>query len=82
MLKLIWARHGPAGVIRHYQHLKLGMLQTVTLWSDTGADVIRIETEMVRERMRSRKAENNKRFRANVEAARAKVKARAHGGAA
>jgi hypothetical protein len=50
MLKLIHAEHGRYGVIRSYQHSKLGAIQTVTTWREPGAHIIRLERESDRQR--------------------------------
>jgi hypothetical protein len=48
MLRLIHAEEGRAGVLRHYQHDRLGMLVIVTVWGKPGADVIHLQTYKLR----------------------------------
>jgi hypothetical protein len=45
VLKLLYAKQGSTGVLRRYRHPKFGMIETVTMWRDPGAHIIRIETE-------------------------------------
>lgn len=52
MLKLIYAKRGPTGALRRYQHSKFGLIETVTIWRDPGAHIISIETERDREQWR------------------------------
>ena len=47
-LKLLYAKHGATGILRRYQHSKFGMIETITMWRDPGAHIIRIETERER----------------------------------
>jgi hypothetical protein len=52
VLKLTYAKYGSAGVLRRYHHSKFGEIETVTMWRDPGAHIIRIETERDREQWR------------------------------
>lgn len=52
MLKLTYARHGPTGALRRYQHPKYGLIEAITMWRDPGAHIIRIETERDRKKLR------------------------------
>jgi len=52
LIKLTYAKHGPTGVLRRYQHSKFGPIETVTMWRDPGAHIIRIETERHRKELR------------------------------
>ena len=51
-IKLIYAKHGSTGTLRRYQHSKFGLIETVTMWRDPGAHIIRVETERGREEWR------------------------------
>jgi hypothetical protein len=44
MLKLIHSQHGRKGVLRRYQHTKLGVIEIVTMYGKDGScDVIHIQ---------------------------------------
>jgi len=53
MLRLVYVHWGATGVLRCYQHPKLGMIETVTTWRDPGAHIIHIETERDRQAWRA-----------------------------
>ena len=73
VLKLTYAKYGSTGALRRYRHSKFGMIETITMWRDPGAHIIRIETE--RERAKWQDMVENVRLKY---AAAAKRKARAN----
>ena len=72
-LKLLYAKHGATGILRRYQHSKFGMIETVTMWRDPGAHIIRIETE--RDRAKWQEIIENLRHRYDA-AAKCKTRAK------
>jgi hypothetical protein len=53
MLRLLHAERGPNGILRRYQHPRLGLVETITTWREPGALIIRIETERDRQKWRA-----------------------------
>jgi hypothetical protein len=42
MLTLLQKEEGPCGAWRHWQHPRLGVVETVTVWKDPGAHVVHV----------------------------------------
>ena len=48
MLRLIRAEKGKVGILRTYQHDRLGILEVVTVWPNAGAAIIHLQTFKIR----------------------------------
>ena len=48
MLRLISVEKGKVGILRTYQHDRLGLFEVVTVWPNAGAAIIHLQTFKIR----------------------------------